>query len=264
MVEQRIAAVLGRFDHARVLVRAERQAVRCRLIPARSSSSTAGATDARIVVGVLAERDRLVWRRFRDAGDRRRPSSRGTRRCSRRPRSDARPCRGLRGPRSGAPRSWSRSSPSETAKSARSSTSGSTRRCSAVTPSHGAAATAVVRPRLVAECSQPCGPAKSTSLRAASAASRRCLASSSSSSQPDSVTGASERSRWFIAKPPFRLPMPSEPDHRTPVRRRPRRLRSSPPRPPRRARRCRRAGRERRARSRARSAYAAAGTRGPC
>ena len=57
------------------------------------------------------------------------------------------------------------------------------------------------RPRLVAECSQPCGPAKSTSLRAASAGVSRSRASSSSSSQPASLIGASSRSRWFIAAP---------------------------------------------------------------
>ena len=60
----------------------------------------------------------------------------------------------------------------------------------------------VARPRLVAECSHPRGPTKSTSLRAASADVRRCLASLSRSSQPESVIGASERRRWFIRPPP--------------------------------------------------------------
>ena len=70
------------------------------------------------------------------------------------------------------------------------------------TPSHGAVASVDVRPRFVAECSQPWGPEKSTSLRAASAGVSRSRASSSSSSQPESVIGASERSRWFIAALP--------------------------------------------------------------
>ena len=62
-------------------------------------------------------------------------------------------------------------------------------------PSQGAEATASVRPRFVAECSQPWGPPKSTSFRAARAGLSRCLASSSISSHPESVIGARERSR---------------------------------------------------------------------
>ena len=50
------------------------------------------------------------------------------------------------------------------------------------TPSDGGDVSGLTRPRFVAECSQPCGPEKSTSLRAASAGVRRSRASSSSSS----------------------------------------------------------------------------------
>ena len=65
----------------------------------------------------------------------------------------------------------------------------------AVTPSPAADASGLVRPRLVAECDQPFGPEKSTSLRAASAGRSRCVASWSISCQPAAVIGASERSR---------------------------------------------------------------------
>ena len=51
------------------------------------------------------------------------------------------------------------------------------------------------RPRFVAEWSQPCGPEKSTSFRAASAGASRWVASWSSSSQPVSEIGAIERRR---------------------------------------------------------------------
>ena len=100
--------------------------------------------------------------------------------------------RGRAAPRSvsSAPRSASRSSARESSKSARNSTSGRTRRWSPETPSAGAEASGSVRPRFVAECSQPCGPEKSTSLRAASAGLRRSRASSSRSCQPASLIGA--------------------------------------------------------------------------
>ena len=64
------------------------------------------------------------------------------------------------------PRSTSSSSTRETLNSVRSSTRGSTLRCAAATPSDGLEIS-LIRPRLVAECAHPCGPAKSTSLRAA-------------------------------------------------------------------------------------------------
>ena len=56
------------------------------------------------------------------------------------------------------------------------------------------------RPRLVAECSQPSGPAKSTSLRAASAGVSRSRASSSIRVQPASVIGACSRRRWLMRR----------------------------------------------------------------
>src|SRR5206468_3826308 len=82
---------------------------------------------------------------------------------------------------------------------ARGSTSGSTRRRIGATPSTTVVPIVSVRPRLVAECCQPCGPEKSTSLRAASEATSCRRASSSSSPQPLSVMGAMSRRRWFIA-----------------------------------------------------------------
>ena len=74
--------------------------------------------------------------------------------------------RGRRRPRRGRRRA-ARCGRARTARAAR--RAASTRRCAASTPSAGASASAVVRPRFVAEYSQPWGPAKSTSLRAARA-----------------------------------------------------------------------------------------------
>ena len=63
-------------------------------------------------------------------------------------------------------------------------------------------ATDLGRTDAVAECSQPSGPEKSTSFRAASATVSRSRASVSSNSQPDSGMGAIERRRWFIPAAP--------------------------------------------------------------
>ena len=101
---------------------------------------------------------------------------------------------------SSAPRSASRSSARESSKSARTSTSGSTRRWSPETPSPGTPRSGVVRPRLVAECSQPSGPEKSTSLRAASAGVD-ALARLVVEQLPARVADRRmRRSRWFIAR----------------------------------------------------------------
>ena len=95
--------------------------------------------------------------------------SRGRRRRSRRRRSDGRPVERRQVDVVGAAVGVAQLGARD-AKSARNSTSGSTWRCArrhalrrAPTPS------ASTRPRFVAECVQPCGPEKSTSLRAPSA-----------------------------------------------------------------------------------------------
>ncbi len=72
------------------------------------------------------------------------------------------------------------------------------------------------RPRLVAEYSQPCGPEKSTSLRAASAGVSRSRASSSSSAQPASLIGALRAEQVVHREAPLRLPIPSEPSWKAP------------------------------------------------
>ena len=74
------------------------------------------------------------------------------------------------------------------------------------------------------------------------------MASSSSSSQPESVIGASERRRWFIGTLPEAADAERAGSDPRPSLPRTRRLRSSPPLPVRRARRCRPAERARLAR----------------
>ena len=135
---------------------------------------------------------------------------------------------------SSAPRSASRSSLRAIANGARSSTTARTRRRAASRPPAGAAGSSVVRPRFVAEYSQPCGPAKSTSLRAARAGVSRSRASSSMRVQLASVMGANSRSRWLMT-----LLLSSRRCQARGWRRRPRAPRMPLPRLPRRARRCR-------------------------
>ena len=154
----------------------------------------------------------------------------------------ARPCRGRR---SRCPRRRDRrraSSPRETVKSARSSTSGSTRRWSGRDAARPG-------PSIAARCGRgswpsaasPCGPAKSTSLRAASAGVSRSRASSSISAQ------RSLGDRRELAQEVVHRPLPSGCRCRASCARRRRAAAaapspSPPPRPPRRARRCRRPG----------------------
>ena len=68
------------------------------------------------------------------------------------------------------------------------------------TPSPGTSETSSARPRFVAECSQPLGPSKSTSFRAARAGVSRSRASSSRTRHPFSEIGACSRSRWLIGR----------------------------------------------------------------
>src|SRR5262245_17784882 len=106
----------------------------------------------------------------------------------------------ISGSRSGsaAPRAMLSSSTRDRAKGARSSTSGCTWRSAPVTPLAGAPFNALARPRFIALFCQPFGPAKSTSLRAASSTTSVCRAWSSIIFQAPSVMGARSRSRSFM------------------------------------------------------------------
>ena len=122
--------------------------------------------------------------------------SRGTRRRSRPRRSDARPCRAIREVCViGAAVGIAQLGAGELEVRARPRPAPARDAASPDTPSHGAPGSGVMRPRLVAEYCHPCGPEKSTSLRAASAGATRSRASSSSSFQPASLIGACPRRR---------------------------------------------------------------------
>ena len=98
-----------------------------------------------------------------------------------------------------APRSMASSSARVTSNGMRSSTSGWMRRRRACTSlPWGGEAIGSARPISASESSQPIGPRKSTTRRAASMARSVRLASFSISSQPASVIGALSRNRWFI------------------------------------------------------------------
>ena len=268
MVEQRIAAVLGRSRRTRgVVVGAEREAVGAGDAGAQQQLDRRAPPGAgrrrsrrRAAIGSCGEASAIPampasvqpWKTARVLGDarsagrprrarrgRRRPR-RGRRRAARRARRERRAqldqrqhpaLRGRRRPRPARRRQR------------------------------------LVRPRFVAECSQPCGPAKSTSLRAASAgveALARLLVEQLPARVGDRRELAQEvvhRSAPLQAADAERAA--SVPGERRRRARR-RRLRSSPPRPPRRARRCRPAGRGRPAAISRQTACGAAGTRGPC
>ena len=97
-----------------------------------------------------------------------------------------------------APRSMASSSARATSKGMRSSTSGWMRRRRACTSlPWGGEAIGSARPSSTSESSQPIGPWKSTTRRAASMARSVRLASFSISAQPASVIGALSRKRWF-------------------------------------------------------------------
>ena len=209
MVEQRVAAVLGGLGHQPVLLAAERQSVGPG-IPLRSNRSTAVATRRRVLVGFLAQRDRRragVPPRSRRA----RRASRGTRRRSRRPRSGGRPCRARSRSASSAPRSASRSSERESSKSARTSTSGSTRRCSPVTPSHGAEVdrlgAAEIGGRVL-----PAVRAREVDQLARGERRRQPLARLLVEHAPAAVADRRQSTKQVVHRcAPLRLPMPSDP-----------------------------------------------------
>ena len=107
----------------------------------------------------------------------------------------------ITGSRSGsrAPRSMASSSARATSNGMRSSTSGWMRRRRACTSlPWGGEAIGSARPISASESSQPIGPRKSTTRRAASMARSVRLASFSISAQPASVIGALSRKRWFV------------------------------------------------------------------
>ena len=214
MVEQRVAAVLGGLGHQPVLLAAEREPVRPG-DPVAQQPLDGGGHLAGVQVGVLAELE-LVVRAWTPRSRRARRASRGTRRRSRRPRSGARPGRAPPGRR---PRRRDRRRAARerlSSKSARTSTSGSTWRCRPLTPSHGAAVTGLVRPRLVAEYSQPCGPEKSTSLRAASAGVEP-LARLLVEHAPAGVADRRVSTKQMVHRcAPLRPPMPSDPSSKLP------------------------------------------------
>ena len=128
----------------------------------------------------------------------------------------------------------------------------------------GASTARSTRPRFVAECSQPCGPVKSTSLRAASAGASRSRASSSMQLPARLGDRRVLAQQMAHAAAPLQAADAERLAAGSAARRAPPRPRRPPPRPPRRARRCRRPGTGRPARSRATAACAAGGTRGPC
>ena len=237
MVEEQVAAVLGGLDDARV---ASRPSARPNgpSMPLAQQQLDRLRDLARVRVAVVAERDGAVRRRRGDAGD---PGLRpavedgrvlghgdAARGLVERGRSRRRRRRGRR-------RRARRARP-RTARAARPAAApgaGGRRR-----PRPGVA-TAARRGR----GSWPSAPSRAgrRSRRACgrrASAARRSRASSSISSQPASVIGASSRSRWFIARVPSGC--------RCRASRAGERLAAAggvlvrrPPRPPRRARRCR-------------------------
>ena len=201
MVEERVAAVLRRLDHDRVLLAAEGERVRAGDAVLEQQLDRRG-DGLRVGVGVRAERLALVWRGLgdsRDPGGRPAVEHGGVLGDGDRMRRPRRASRGRRPGARGRGRGARRASP-RSRRGARPAAAPCAEAPSR--PSPGGEATFVTRPRFVAECSQPCGPEKSTIFRAARAASSRVRASSSISSQPESEIGACERRRWFIASLP--------------------------------------------------------------
>ena len=235
VVEQRVAAVLGRLEHARVRLGTEREAV---------GAVDAGAQQRLDGPGDVARIARRSPRRARSGRAARPPRSP---RCPRPP-SRGRP-RGSRPRRSvgglvervevdvvGAAVGVAQLG-RESANGARSSTSGSTRRCAASTPPPGASATrraAEVRGGVL-----PAVRAGEVDELARGERGRQALARLVVDQRPGRLGDRRVLAQQMAHDAaPLRLPMPSECCPRA-ARRAPRRPRRPPPRPPRRARRCR-------------------------